>query len=352
MKAKVKSKKAKVRTRGARKTVFILLPFVFLLLPFVPARAQKRPKPALKQSEARLVVAATPGFKLKKSAVRIKEISAAGESPVTVVADVTEAVRFASVEDERAPQTGGVFKQKRWRAVEFRTGDRSWEEFDAVASSPLGAERVEAARRALEEIVTEFESRQAEAGARKEASQSKDAGEESQGGDAKGKKKKRKSKEKAVKVEPLTRGPLTIKQLNTLLSSAVAEVTVEATFRLAKDDSGKWRVSDISVGDASVGDLAALWRSADAPKVARARADLGALRDALEAFRRERGFYVVASDSATLMDHLSPRYIKQIIRLDPWHNPYRYNGTTDSYTLASDGADGKPGTADDVTLSH
>jgi hypothetical protein len=52
------------------------------------------------------------------------------------------------------------------------------------------------------------------------------------------------------------------------------------------------------------------------------------------------------------MDHLSPRYIKQIIRLDPWHNPYRYNGTTDSYTLASDGADGKPGTADDVTLSH
>jgi hypothetical protein len=76
------------------------------------------------------------------------------------------------------------------------------------------------------------------------------------------------------------------------------------------------------------------------------------LRAALEAFRRERGFYVVATDSATLMDHLSPRYVKQIIRLDPWHNPYRYTGTTDSYTLASDGADGKPGTADDVTVSH
>ena len=53
-----------------------------------------------------------------------------------------------------------------------------------------------------------------------------------------------------------------------------------------------------------------------------------------------------------LMDHLSPRYIKQIIRLDPWHNPYRYAGTTDAYTLASDGADGKPGTADDVTLGR
>lgn len=336
--------------RPAPAVCLLLVPSAVCLLAS-GASAQKRPKPALKESEARLVIASTPGFKLKKSAVKIKEISAAGQSPVTVVADVTEAVRFASVEDERAPQTGGVFKQRRWRAVEFRTGDRSWEEFDSIASSPSGAEQVEAARRALEEIVTEFEARQAEAGARKDAAKDKDEGDDSQGG-AKGRKKKRQSKEKAGKVEPLTRGPLTVKQLDTLLSSAVAEVTIEATFHLAKDASGKWRVSDVSVGDASVGDLAALWRSADEQKAARARADLEALRGALEAFRRERGFYVVAKDSAALIDQLSPRYIKQIIRLDPWHNPYRYAGTTDSYTLASDGADAKPGTADDVTLSH
>ena len=142
------------------------------------------------------------------------------------------------------------------------------------------------------------------------------------------------------------------KNLNTLLSSAVAELTVEATFHLTKDESGKWRVADVSIGDASVGDLAALWRSADEQKAARARQDLEALSAALEAFRRERGFYVVATDSAALMDHLSPRYIKQIIRLDPWHNPYRYTGTTAAFTLASDGPDGKPGTADDVTISH
>jgi hypothetical protein len=326
------------------------LPFAFCLLPCALAQGQKRPKPALKQSEARLVIAATPGFKLKKSAVKVKEISAAGREPVTVVADVTEAVRFASVEDERAPQNGGVFKQKRWRAVEFRTGDRSWEGFDFLASSPL----IESARRALEEIVTEFEARQSEFNAKKEAAKDKEEAAgvaENQGGDAKGKKKK-KHKEKAAKVEPLTRGPLTVKQLDTLLSSAVAELTVEATFRLTKDAAGKWRVADVSVGDASAGDLAALWRSADEQKAARARQDLEALSAALEAFRRERGFYVVATDSAALMDHLSPRYIKQIIRLDPWHNPYRYMGTTAAFTLASDGADGKPGTPDDVTISR
>jgi hypothetical protein len=337
--------RAQCSTRRLPPSAFRLLLCAFILLTCTPAQAQKRPKPALKESEARRVIAAAPGFSLKRSAVKIKEVGAAGAEPLTVVASVTEAFRFASVEDEGAPQTGGVFKQKRWRAVEFRTGDRSWEEFDFLAA-PLGAQRLEAARRALEELVTEFEARQAAAKGQDEGRNEND-----QSGEAGGKdKKRRRGKEKGKSVEPLTRGPLTVKQFNTLLSSAVAEVSVEATFRLAKEASGRWRVAEVSVGDASSGDLAALWRSADEQKAARARADLETLRAALEAFRGERGFYVVAEDSAALMDHLSPRYIKQIIRLDPWHNPYRYAGTAAGYTLASDGADGKPGTADDVTL--
>ena len=76
------------------------------------------------------------------------------------------------------------------------------------------------------------------------------------------------------------------------------------------------------------------------------------MREALEAFRRERGFYVVAEDTVVLQDYLSPLYAKRVIRLDPWHKPYRYAGTQTSYTLASDGPDGKPNTADDVTLTR
>ena len=52
-----------------------------------------------------------------------------------LAADLHEAER---PEDERVPQTGGVFKVKRRRAVEFRTGDRAWEEFDLVAEGDLG----------------------------------------------------------------------------------------------------------------------------------------------------------------------------------------------------------------------
>src|SRR5438045_2119865 len=99
-------------------SAFCLLLFAFCLLAS-PAAAQRRPKPALKEGEARRVIAATPGFALKRSAVKVREVSAAGATPVSVEAVVTEAFRFARVEDEGAARTGGVFKQKRWRAVEF-----------------------------------------------------------------------------------------------------------------------------------------------------------------------------------------------------------------------------------------
>jgi hypothetical protein len=300
--------------------------------------------------EARRVVAASPRFKLSTGAVKVKNVSPAGAPPVVVEAGVTLAFRFERVEDERAPQTGGVFKTKRWRAVEFRTGDRSWEEFELI-SSPAFAPRIEAARQALEELVTEFEARQSKAGAGWEVT-ARDVEEDAvRAGEAAAKKNKDKKREEEKKAaEPLTRGPLTVKQLSLMGSSAVAEVVVAATFSLERDARGRWRVAEVSAGGESSGDLEALWRAADSRKAERARTEMAALAASLEAFRRERGFYVVARDSVVLFDHLSPRYSQQIIRLDPWHNPYRYEGTAGSYTLGSDGPDGKPGTEDDVTL--
>lgn len=299
-----------------------------LLLPGVAA-AQKKPKPALKEKAARDIVAAAPGFALSKGAVKVREVSPAGAEPVTVSADVTEAFRFARVEDEAAAQNTGIFKQKRWRAVEFRTGDRTWEEFDFL-SAALGAARVDAARRALEELVTEFAARQAE---RKK-----------KGGGAEGAEGK--------PDEPLTRGPLTIKQLSPMGSSAVAEIVVEATFRLSRDARGRWRVSEVLIGGESLGDPAAVVTSLDSQKSERARAEMREVGAALEAFRLERGFYVVAEDAAGLVDHLSPRHLKTIVRIDPWHRPYRYAGTREGFALSSDGPDGKPNTPDDVNHSR
>jgi hypothetical protein len=332
-------------TRGS---VFLILAFAWCVFA-VAGSAQKRPKPALKESAARRAVAEAPGFALRTSAVKVREISPAGSTPVMVSAGVTVAFRLVRVEDERVPQTGGAFKVKRWRAAEFRTGDRSWEEFDLVADG-VGPERLEAARRALEELVTEFEAQQAAAARAAAAvvvpSVSTEGADKDQ---PKDQKKDEAAKETAA---PLTRGPLTVKQLSLMGSSAVAEVEVAALFTVSKDARGKWRVTDIEVGGEMARDLQTLWLTVNARKAARAREDLAEMREALEAFRRERGFYVVGEDPVVLYDHLGPRYAKRIIRLDPWHNPYRYAGTQASYTLASDGPDGKRNTADDVTLSR
>ncbi|HEX8150706.1 MAG TPA: type II secretion system protein GspG [Pyrinomonadaceae bacterium] len=302
----------------------------------------------MKEKDARRAVAEAPGFALRTGAVKVKEVSPAGSAPVTVSAGVTVAFRLVRVEDERVPQTGGVFKVKRWRAAEFRTGDRAWEEFDLVAEA-LGPARVEAARRALEELVTEFEAQQAAAPRAEVVAVPSVTAE----GDGKGKSKdKKKDEEEKKTAEPLTRGPLTVKQLSLMGSSAVAEVEVAASFILSKDARGRWRVTGVEVGGETARDLEALRLAVDVRKAARAREDLAEMREALEAFRRERGFYVVGEDAVVLYDHLSPRYAKRVIRLDPWHNPYRYAGTTAAYTLASDGPDGKRGTADDVTLNR
>ncbi|MBV9928375.1 MAG: type II secretion system protein GspG [Acidobacteria bacterium] len=332
------------KTKGR---VFLVFAFALCLLS-VDASAQKKPKPALKASDARRAVAEAPGFALSKGAVKVKEVSPAGSTPVTVSAVVTEAFRLVRVEDERVEQTGGVFRVKRWRAAEFRTGDRAWEEFELFAEA-VGPERLEAARAALEELVTEFEARQAKVGAGWEVT-ARTAEEEAVNAGKSGSKKqeKKREEEKQPAAEPLTRGPLTIKQLSFMGSSAVAEVEVAGVFTLARDARGRWRATGFEVGGETVGDPEALWRAVNERKAARARADLAEIREALDAFRRERGFYVVGEDSVVLFDHLSPRYARRVIRLDPWHNPYRYNGTQASYTLTSDGPDGKRDTTDDI----
>jgi len=57
---------------------------------------------------------------------------------------------------------------------------------------------------------------------------------------------------------------------------------------------------------------------------------------------------VVARDERALEDHLNPRYLARVVRVDPWHKPYLYEGARDSYTLRSSGPDGKEDTADDI----
>ena len=89
----------------------------------------------------------------------------------------------------------------------------------------------------------------------------------------------------------------------------------------------------------------------DQVKRSAASDDLLVIAKALGDYRRDRGHFVVADKESVLIDHLSPKYLVRVIRVDPWHRPYQYDGQQDHYSLRSLGPDGKPNTPDDIVVS-
>ena len=262
----------------------------------------------LSAAAARDLIRRVAGLELKKDAVKVKGVTTGGAS-----ASAVAAIRIAFFFER---DDGG-----RWRMASVRAGEGQWESFELLAAA-LGAELTANARAQLESVAEELAALQ---------------------------------KSKDDKPGDLVRGPLRVRTprnaLAALLSSATVEAEIEATFAFDRDARGSWRVACVSVGGARLPGFYAILAGLNAAKSARARADLDKLAATLEAYRRERGTYVVADTEAVLVDHLTPRYLPGIIRRDPWHRPYEYEGTRTRFTLRSAGPDGKVNTPDDVTVS-
>ena len=133
-------------------------------------------------------------------------------------------------------------------------------------------------------------------------------------------------------------------------SSALVEAFVRADFRLTRD-AKVWRVAEFKSGNREWVNVSGLAAAIDQVKRSAATDELSTVAKALGDFRRERGSFVVSESESVLIDHLSPRYLTRVIRVDPWHRPYKYEGQPDHYSLRSLGPDGKPNTPDDVVVS-
>ena len=142
-----------------------------------------------------------------------------------------------------------------------------------------------------------------------------------------------------------------VKDISVTGNTGVVVAQVETAFRVVKDDKGKWRVAEIRTGDRRWEDLDTLMKALNVEKTARAHAELDLIATALESFRRERGSYLESKSEAALIDSLNPKYLARVIRVDPWHNPYEYEGERANFVLRSNGPDGKPNTPDDVTVN-
>ena len=131
-------------------------------------------------------------------------------------------------------------------------------------------------------------------------------------------------------------------------ATVIAWIRVEA--QLAADKKA-WRLTGLRTGNREWVAIEPLIASLNEEKRRQAQSDLELIARALEKFRKERGSYVVSDSEAVVIDHLSPRYLARVIRLDPWHQPYKYQGQGSHFVLRSTGPDGKDNTPDDIELA-
>ena len=134
-------------------------------------------------------------------------------------------------------------------------------------------------------------------------------------------------------------------------ASALITALVQLDFRFVRDRQG-WQVASIKTGNRDWIDFRGVSASLDHLKRSTASNELSLIAQALDNYRRERGFYVVSDKESVLIDHLSPRYLTPVIRLDPWHRPYQYEGQQTQYSLRSLGPDGKRNTPDDIVVKN
>ncbi|HEX8494526.1 MAG TPA: type II secretion system protein GspG [Pyrinomonadaceae bacterium] len=285
-----------------------------LLLPCVAASGYAQSKSPLSAGAARNVIRRAEGIELPSAAVRVKSLSSPDKLTVDVLAQIGTAFRFV-----KEKKTG-------WRIAEIRTGDNRWEEIGLILRA-LNVEEMESAC--------------------SETSPDVNGAEESDPGV----RQARCLIAELAGIE-LPSDAVRVKSVSALslgdIPSAVVEAVVEAEFRLSKGSDKKWRVARIKTGSGGWADVELLVNGINEQKRTRAREELETVAAALEAFRRERGFYVEAQTERALVDHLNPRYLRRVIRIDPWLKPYQYEGTRNSYTLRSNGADGQPNTSDDI----
>lgn len=133
---------------------------------------------------------------------------------------------------------------------------------------------------------------------------------------------------------------------------AIVEAQFDASFRFMQGKDGNWDAVEVRTGDRKWESLELIRTAVRKEKELRTTADMRTLATALEAFRRERGFYVAADTNSALVDNLAPRYLGSIIRLDAWSREFEYKGTATGYRLTSLGPDGKARTGDDLVIEN
>jgi len=299
----------------SRLTFFISHLFLCgLLLALTPAGARAD----LSSSQARKAIQTMVGASLPSDAVRVQQVRTDAES-----AEARAELRLVF----RLTQHDG-----RWRLSEVRTGPNRWERLDYVAQ------------------VAKTELVEPDCDAPSQFARSTDPNELTT--------KRARCLVAALFGVTLPSDDVRIREVSPFGfsfgssdASALVDALVQLDFRLVREQRG-WQVASVKSGNRDWIDVRGLSASLDQLKRSTASNELARIAEALDNYRRERGFYVVSDKESVLIDHLSPRYLTPVIRLDPWSRPYQYDGDQTRYSLRSLGPDGKPDTSDDIVVKN
>lgn len=272
----------------------------------------------LKSNEAKKLITRMAGFELTGGSVRVKNVAASSATTADVTADIRVVFRF-----EKNPDGG-------WRIAEVRTGPNTWENVELIRA----ALSTENAMNDCQVADPPFK-----------------------GADAVDPSAKRARcllgsllgidvPSDAIRIQEIS--PMVIPLASQPSSVVVAWVRVEA--RTIREPKSGWQVTELRTGKGDWVKLHPLLAALNQEKHKRARIELESIAQALERFRAQRGSYVISDDQVVAINHLNPRYLSRVIRVDPWHREYKYQGERDRFILRSSGPDGKEGTADDIEL--
>ncbi|HEX6718308.1 MAG TPA: type II secretion system protein GspG [Pyrinomonadaceae bacterium] len=266
----------------------------------------------LSQKQARKVIQTIAGWSLPNDAVRIQSIRSSSAESAEVSAEIEVVFRLRL--------QGG-----HWQLREIRVGQDRWERLDVIAQAAK-AELPAGECDGPLQLATELTNKRARCLVAALFGISLPSDE--------------------IRIKEISPFGLSIGSE----SSALVVALVQADFRLARDAQG-WRVTQFKSGNRAWVNIAEISLSIDQIKRSAASEDLSTIAKALGDFRRDRGYFVVSDKESVLIDHLSPHYLTRVIRVDPWHRPYKYDGQQDHYSLRSLGPDGKPDTPDDIVVS-
>ncbi len=272
----------------------------------------------LKSSQAKNLIRRVAGSNLPSNAVQIKQIADRDSGSAEATAQIETAFRFQRDESGH------------WEVRDVRVAPDAWEDMSAIVAGSVSVPADDC-----------------------------DDGEPTKGQDAGklGPKRARCLLANALSIG-LPSDAIRIREISPLdlpLStrpSATVVGTVQVDFRFERQNKGAWQISAFRTGNRDWARLDTVIALMDSSKREKAKMEMEALANALQNFRSKRGFYVASDKHPVLVDFLTPNFIADVVRLDPWHRPYQYQGERDRFTLSSDGPDKTPNTGDDIIFKR